>query len=140
MKKFKYNLSLFVNEHIKFLFNIEGHYRCVEGCVEQVKQFKDYIDFYIDGRKLRISERLFLKMSIDVLERDGSVILSQQDNPNFVSGIVGFTMYDTYGFPIELTKEILEEQELKLDIRGFESLKFLQKVHSTPKEKVDCFQ
>lgn len=37
-----------------------------------------------------------------------------------ISGKDIFKLYDTFGFPLELTKEIIEEQWLKLDIQWFE--------------------
>lgn len=36
-----------------------------------------------------------------------------------ISGVDAFTLYDTYGFPIELTIEYAEEQGLKVDVEGF---------------------
>ncbi len=38
-----------------------------------------------------------------------------------LSGEDAFKLYDTYGFPIDLTQEILEEQGFEIDAQGFES-------------------
>jgi alanyl-tRNA synthetase len=37
-----------------------------------------------------------------------------------ISGQDAFTLYDTYGFPLELTQEIAEEQGIAVDLPGFE--------------------
>ncbi|MCC3408177.1 MAG: alanine--tRNA ligase [Microcoleus sp. PH2017_10_PVI_O_A] len=44
----------------------------------------------------------------------------QQANPQ-ISGQDAFTLYDTYGFPLELTQEIAEEQGITVDLDGFEA-------------------
>jgi alanyl-tRNA synthetase len=49
------------------------------------------------------------KQLAEILEREKSQI----------SGLDAFTLYDTYGFPLELTQEIAEEQGLSVDIDGF---------------------
>ncbi|MBC5795747.1 alanine--tRNA ligase [Sphaerospermopsis sp. LEGE 00249] len=36
-----------------------------------------------------------------------------------ISGESAFTLYDTFGFPLELTQEIAEEQNLTVDVDGF---------------------
>jgi len=38
-----------------------------------------------------------------------------------VSGIDAFHLFDTYGFPLELTIELAQERNLKVDKKGFES-------------------
>ncbi len=41
-------------------------------------------------------------------------------NGNDIDAITAFHLYDTYGFPIELTKELADERGLSVDIKGFE--------------------
>jgi len=46
-------------------------------------------------------------------------ILAKQ--PVQINGEDAFTLYDTYGFPLELTQEIAEEQGIGVDAAGFEA-------------------
>ena len=43
------------------------------------------------------------------------------DNKKDIDGESAFKLYDTFGFPLELTKEIAEENGLKIDEEGFKS-------------------
>ena len=43
----------------------------------------------------------------------------EEQNKNVLSGEDTFKLYDTYGFPIDLTKEILEEKNITVDEEGF---------------------
>ncbi len=43
----------------------------------------------------------------------------EEQNKNVLSGEDAFKLYDTYGFPIDLTKEILEEKNITIDEEGF---------------------
>ena len=60
-----------------------------------------------------------------LVERASCLLLSQggQDaHPTVeISGQDAFTLYDTYGFPLELTQEIAEEQGITVDLLGFEA-------------------
>ena len=46
--------------------------------------------------------------------------VKQQGNTQ-ISGESAFTLYDTYGFPLELTQEIAEENHLTVDEAGFDA-------------------
>lgn len=45
-------------------------------------------------------------------------ILSNLDT-NIINSELSFKLYDTYGFPIELTEELAKEQNIKVDVEGF---------------------
>ncbi|NET65302.1 MAG: alanine--tRNA ligase [Moorea sp. SIO1G6] len=67
--------------------------------------------------EMQREESQFLK----TLER-GEKLLAEilAKKPQQISGTDAFTLYDTYGFPVELTEEIAEEQGLTVDLDGFE--------------------
>ena len=43
----------------------------------------------------------------------------KKNNNKILSGEKAFKLYDTYGFPYELTEEILEEKGIGIDLEGF---------------------
>ncbi|MCC0698324.1 alanine--tRNA ligase [Clostridioides sp. ZZV15-6383] len=51
-----------------------------------------------------------LNSYIEVLKNEGKTVLNGQE---------AFKLYDTYGFPIDLTKEILEEEHISVDEEAF---------------------
>lgn len=67
--------------------------------------------------ELQREESQFLK-TLERGEKLLAEILAKQ--PQQISGKDAFTLYDTYGFPLELTQEIAEEQGLTVDTQGFE--------------------
>ena len=59
------------------------------------------------ARTLRQGEREFGKLTANMNEGD------------MIDGVSAFKLYDTYGFPIEMTKELAAEKGLKVDEAGF---------------------
>jgi alanyl-tRNA synthetase len=59
---------------------------------------------------------------LETLER-GEKLLAEvlASKPKQISGAQAFELYDTYGFPLELTEEIAEEHGLTVDTAGFEA-------------------
>ncbi|MFZ9462069.1 MAG: alanine--tRNA ligase, partial [Vulcanococcus sp.] len=59
---------------------------------------------------------------LETLER-GEKLLADllAARPKQISGEQAFELYDTYGFPLELTEEIAEEHGLTVDLEGFEA-------------------
>ena len=51
----------------------------------------------------------------------------QEISTNEISGEVAFKLYDTYGFPVDLTADIARERGLKIDMEGFDAEMKIQK-------------
>ena len=73
---------------------------------------------------IKIEEERFEK-TIDIGMQMLEDIISEINNSNgekVLSGEVAFKLYDTFGFPVDLTKEIIEEQHISLDEEVFNKL------------------
>ncbi|WP_296649468.1 alanine--tRNA ligase [Romboutsia sp. 13368] len=69
---------------------------------------------------IRIEEEKFNETIEQGMEILSSYIADLKKNgENTLSGENAFKLYDTYGFPIDLTKEILEEEHLSIDEEAF---------------------
>ena len=55
------------------------------------------------------------------LDRGYKLLNEFIDNKKDIDGESAFKLYDTFGFPFELTKEIAEENDLKADEEGFKA-------------------
>ena len=73
-------------------------------------------------------ERVFLRTldkGIKMLEQ--KITDLKKKNISQISGIDAFILFDTYGFPIDLTDLIARENEFSVDIEGFEKEMSMQK-------------
>ncbi len=63
-----------------------------------------------------------LEQGMKLLEQ----VIAELDRPR-IPGDVAFKLYDTYGFPIDLTRDIARERELQVDEDGFEQAMQVQR-------------
>ncbi len=64
-------------------------------------------------------ERFFQTLDQGLAILNDMINKLQEKDKSVLSGKNAFKLYDTYGFPLELTKEILAEKGYKLDQEGF---------------------
>ncbi|HMI07691.1 MAG TPA: alanine--tRNA ligase [Flavobacterium sp.] len=83
---------------------------------------------------IREEENSFLRTLDQGLQLLENVIKETKDNT--VSGQKAFELYDTFGFPIDLTALILRERGLELDEEGFDKAMFEQKTRSRAASEV----
>ena len=80
-----------------------------------------------------IEHKIFIREELEKEEEKFSITLTKGEkefekmlpnlmkgNSRVISGRLAFKLYDTYGFPIELTKELAAEHEFTVDEKGFE--------------------
>ncbi|HDR4552114.1 alanine--tRNA ligase [Bacillus thuringiensis] len=83
----------------------------------EVLEKKDFIAKVVKNEEERFHETL----------HDGEAILAEvitkakEEKTTVISGVDAFRLYDTYGFPIELTEEYAEEAGMTVDQEGFEN-------------------
>ncbi|RQD77757.1 MAG: alanine--tRNA ligase [Candidatus Syntrophonatronum acetioxidans] len=86
----------------------------------ELKEREEYAVKVVQLEEERFQETL--EQGLNILSSHLST-LKEEDAP-VLSGEVAFKLYDTFGFPLDLTREIVEEKGMELDEEGFE--KYLQ--------------
>ena len=92
----------------------------------ELRETETFVSKVIQNEEERFSETLdsglkILREELEQLQKEGKTILS---------GKVAFRLYDTYGFPLDLTTEILQEREMSFDEAGFRAQMEEQKYKS----------
>ena len=106
------------------LLGIEGPflYRLVDSVVKVMSQAypeltdrKDYIERFTAVEEERFSNTLEIGLKIlrDMIDK------SKDKEVSSISGDDLFTLYDTYGFPLDLSQDIAQEEGLIIDEEGF---------------------
>lgn len=83
----------------------------------ELEEKKEFILKVLSQEEDKFSKTLdqglsILNDMIETLSKEGKTVLSGEDT---------FKLYDTYGFPVDLTEEILEEKQYTADLDGFKA-------------------
>jgi alanyl-tRNA synthetase len=101
---FLYELSSFVTDHMKEAY-------------PDLVSTRDYVT-----RVIKSEEDRFAAMVSVGLERLENVIAqATKSGNNTIPGNEIFKLYDSFGFPLDFTKEIADEKSVNLDMAGFEA-------------------
>ncbi|HUL29128.1 MAG TPA: alanine--tRNA ligase [Thermodesulfobacteriota bacterium] len=87
----------------------------MKGAYPELRETEAFVSKVIQNEEDRFSETLDSGLKI-LQEALGEL---QKKRETILSGEVAFRLYDTYGFPLDLTAEILQEKGISFDEAGF---------------------
>ncbi len=102
-----------------------------EGAYPELTTKKDYIRKVISIEEERFDATIDTGLSL----LNGIIDELTAKGGNVISGADAFKLYDTYGFPIDLTKEIIGEKGFTVDEDEFKNLMNEQKVRARENRK-----
>lgn len=110
----RFSQSLDINEPFMYkLVDIVAD--IMEPYYPNVKEKSDFIKRVIKSEEERFHETL--EEGLAILN---NLITKAKSTTNEISGKDAFKLYDTYGFPVELTEEIATQENLTVDMNTFE--------------------
>jgi len=116
----------FLSETAEIIISKMGH------VYSELKQRQDFI-----AKVIRLEEEKFSETLNTGLELIENII---SDKTSEISGKDVFRLYDTYGFPVELTKEVAAGKGISVDIKGFEREMEKQREKGRAAQKFDITQ
>ncbi|MDW8798585.1 alanine--tRNA ligase [Staphylococcus pseudoxylosus] len=110
----RFSQSLDINEPFMYqLVDIVAD--IMEPYYPNVKEKSDFIKRVIKSEEERFHETL--EEGLAILN---NLVAQAKEQSNEISGKDAFKLYDTYGFPVELTEEIATQENLTVDMATFE--------------------
>ena len=104
-------------------------YKLVNTLIAQMGEQYEYLPARAEAIKtsMKMEEERFF----DTIEAGIKLFNEELKNTTDVfNGEVAFKLYDTYGFPLDLTEDMLREKNIKLDIDAFDAKMEAQKAQS----------
>jgi len=104
-------------------------YKLVDTLVALMGEQYDYLNS--KGEAIKASMKLEEERFFDTIEAGIKLFNEELKNTTDIfNGEVAFKLYDTYGFPLDLTEDMLREKEIALDIEAFDAKMQAQKAQS----------
>ena len=88
----------------------------MKGAYPELKKQKEFIEEAIKREESHFSETL--DRGLEILDQEMTKLARQKIKK--LSGELIFKLYDTYGFPVDLTQTIAEEKGFSMDMQGFD--------------------
>nr|WP_315819991.1 alanine--tRNA ligase [Paraflavitalea speifideiaquila] len=101
-----------------------------KGVFSELQQQVDFV-----GKVVKEEEEAFLRTLDKGLKKIDELVAQAQNKT--INGAAAFELYDTYGFPVDLTRLIASEQQLSVDEAGFEKEMQQQKERSRAATTLD---
>lgn len=117
----------FIYRLVDVVINLMGH------AFEEIKQRGELVKTVIRSEEESFGRTLDrgLEIFADAAEKGKTA--------GIISGADAFQLYDTYGFPLDLTQLMAREQNLKVDTEGFEKLMEQQRERARASQKTSSF-
>ncbi|MBQ7266139.1 MAG: alanine--tRNA ligase [Firmicutes bacterium] len=126
------------------LLGIEGNFmgKVCEVVIEnsskaypELEEKKKHIFNILENEETRFATTIdtglsLLKNMIENIKKEGGKVLGGEDS---------FKLYDTYGFPVELMQEILEEESMEMDMDAFKAAMQQQRERARGARQTDTY-
>ena len=101
-----------------FLYRLSGYVaEMMKEAYPELINTREYV-----ARVIKTEEERFAAMVTVGLQRlEETINQLLKAGKNVIPGVEIFKLYDTYGFPLDFTKEIADEKSMRLDMEGFDA-------------------
>lgn len=128
----RFGRSLGIEE--AFLYkNVDLVVSIMRDAYPEIEEKKDFVKDVI-----KMEEERFLVTLNEGLRKVEEIIVGvKQAGNNMIPGAEAFMLYDTYGFPLDLTEDVAEENQLLVDTPGFNQMMEEQRERARQANKSD---
>jgi alanyl-tRNA synthetase len=101
-----------------FMYQLSGYVvELMKEAYPELLNTREYV-----ARVIKTEEERFAAMvTVGLQKLEETIAGLEKSGKNVVPGIEIFKLYDTFGFPVDFTKEIADEKSMTLDMEGFEA-------------------